>query len=201
MLTTTHMALLIVLKKFISYFSAHSNRSSKFSLLYFILCCHVPYSLTPSCQLYVKRERRNRGKDERLLYLRVQEREMRVPHPSRGWIGVGRRGFHVFELSKWNEASSKALDGVTLMTILFMVACYGCEPNTSMDTPIYSCSWSLWYYKNIFIFFLILIYFLDIFSIQEYLESILVFATKHDKHVSCILIIYLESSTNMHRYL
>ena len=76
----------------------------------------------------------------------------------------------MFELSKWNEASNKALDGVTLMTILFMVACYGCKQNTSMDTPIYTCSWSLWYYKSIYIFFLILIYFLDIFSIQEYLD-------------------------------
>ena len=153
MLTTIHMTLLIVFKIFILYFSVHSNPSSKFSLLYFyiVLSCVLFIDLT--CQLYVKRERRNRGKDERLLYLRVQEREMRVPHPSRGWIGVGRRGFHVFELSKWNEASSKALDGVTLMTILFMVACYGCKQNTSMDTPIYTCSWSLWYYKSIYIYF------------------------------------------------
>ena len=94
----------------------------------------------------------------------------------------------MFELLKWNETSSRGLDGVVLMTLLFMVACYGCV--VTMVLQIY-----------MHIFFLILIYFLDIFSIQEYLESILVFATKHDRHISCILIIYLENSTNMYRYL
>jgi hypothetical protein len=71
----------------------------------------------------------------------------------------------VFELSKWNDTSSRGLDRVVLMTLLFMVICYGCERNTSMDTPIYGIT-------NIYmhIFFLILIYFLDIFSIQEYLD-------------------------------
>ena len=43
------------------------------------------------------------------------------------------------------------------MTLLFMVACYGCV--VTMVLQIY-----------MHIFFLILIYFLDIFSIQEYLD-------------------------------
>jgi hypothetical protein len=46
----------------------------------------------------------------------------------------------VFELLKWNGASIRGLDEVAHMTLLFMMACYACEWNTSMDTPIYTCS-------------------------------------------------------------
>jgi hypothetical protein len=51
-------------------------------------------------------------------------------------------------------------------------------------------------------FFLVLIYFLDIFSIQEYLDlEYRSFSMKHDRYISCMLIICLESFTNMQGYL
>jgi hypothetical protein len=88
------------------------------------------------------------------------------------------------------------------MTLLFMVACYKYEHNISMDTSIYSCSWALWCCKNISIFFLVLIYYLNTFSIQEYLDlDYYSFSMKHDKYISCMFIIYLQSFTNMHGYL
>jgi hypothetical protein len=63
---------------------------------------------------------------------------MRVSHPLGAELGLTGEIFHVFELLKWNEASSQGLIGVALMTIiygtrkktlLFMVSSYECEWN------------------------------------------------------------------------
>ena len=58
----------------------------------------------------------------------------------------------MFELLKWNEASSRGLDEVARMTLLFMVACYGCERNTNGHTYLYLLMVTVVLQKYLYIF-------------------------------------------------
>ena len=58
----------------------------------------------------------------------------------------------MFGLLKWNEITSRGLDEVAHMTLLFMVACYGCEWNTNGHTYLYLLMVTVVLQKYLYIF-------------------------------------------------
>ena len=101
---------------FILCFSAHSNQSSKFYLLYTLL----PWALfiVPICQLYKKREM-SRGKDQELLHLRfVREKWESLIHQGLNSDLVGEI-FMCLSSQKQDKGSSRSLVGVALRPYSF----------------------------------------------------------------------------------